>query len=59
MKFPKFRLIILLALLGSFSPPLLFNVSPILPASAALAQSSQSRKAQANQLFAQGLRADL
>lgn len=56
MKFPKFRLIILLALLGNFSPPLLGNVSPLLPTSPALAQSSQSPKPQNYRFYNQPLK---
>ncbi|AOX00222.1 hypothetical protein BJP34_12860 [Moorena producens PAL-8-15-08-1] len=55
MKDLRLRLIILLALLASFSPPLLGNVSTLFPASSALAQTVESRKTEADRLFEQGL----
>ena len=55
MKYLRLRLILLLALLASFSPPLLGKVLTLFPASPELAQTSERREAEADRLFDKGI----
>ncbi|NEQ09212.1 MAG: tetratricopeptide repeat protein [Moorea sp. SIO4E2] len=55
MKSSRIATIALLGILASFSPPLLGNVSTLFPVSPALAQTVESRKAEADRLLNQGL----
>ncbi|OLT59633.1 CHAT domain-containing tetratricopeptide repeat protein [Moorena bouillonii] len=54
MKSSRIAIIALLGILGSFSPPLLGNVSTLFPTYSALAQTIESRKAEADRFFKQG-----
>ena len=54
MKYLRLRLILILALLASFSPPLLGKVLTLFPASPELAQTIESPKVEADRLLNQG-----